>query len=138
MRDGDANEWIEACGSGGGGACCSQAVHATVQAEDSARGGALLDAGRNRALLRREGLYSSNLSAWRKQREAGAFASMSATKRGRQPKLSAQDKELARLRQELERLRKKLGQAEKIIEVQKKLSEVLGVSLDTAEGGNRK
>ena len=90
------------------------------------------------ALLRREGLYSSNLSAWRKQREAGAFASMSATKRGRQPKLSAQDKELARLRQELERLRKKLGQAEKIIEVQKKLSEVLGVSLDTAEGGNRK
>ena len=90
------------------------------------------------ALLRREGLYSSNLSAWRKQREAGAFASMSATKRGRQPKLSAQDKELARLRQELERVHKKLGQAEKIIEVQKKLSEVLGMSLDMAEDGNRK
>ncbi len=94
--------------------------------------------GEVRTLLRREGLYSSNLSAWRKQREAGALASMSATKRGRQPKLSARDKELARLREELERLRKKLGQAEKIIEVQKKLSEVLGVSLDTAEDGNRK
>ena len=90
------------------------------------------------ALLRREGLYSSNLSAWRKQREAGAYASMLATKRGRQPKLSAQDKELAGLRQELERVHKKLGQAEKIIEVQKKLSEVLGMSLDMAEDGNRK
>ena len=90
------------------------------------------------ALLRREGLYSSNLSAWRKQREAGALASMSATKRGRQPKLSAQDKELVGLRQELERVRQKLGQAEKIIEVQKKLSEVLGVSLNMAEDGNRK
>jgi transposase-like protein len=90
------------------------------------------------ALLRREGLYSSNLSAWRKQREAGALALMSATKRGRQPKLSAQDKELARLRQELERLRKKLGQAEKIIEVQKKLSEVLGVSLEGPESERRK
>ena len=90
------------------------------------------------ALLRREGLYSSNLSAWRKQREAGALASMAATKRGRQPKLSARDKELTGLRQDLERMRKKLGQTEKIIEVQKKLSEVLGVSLDTAEGGNRK
>ncbi len=90
------------------------------------------------ALLRREGLYSSNLSAWRKQREAGALASMSATKRGRQAKLSAQDKELAGLRQELERVRQKLGQAEKIIEVQKKLSEVLGVSLEGPESERRK
>ncbi len=90
------------------------------------------------ALLRREGLYSSNLSAWRKQREAGALASMSATKRGRRAKLGAQDKELERLRRDNERLRRKLTQAEKIIEVQKKLSEVLGVSLDTPEGGNRK
>ena len=90
------------------------------------------------ALLRREGLYSSNLSAWRTQREAGALASMSATKRGRRAKLSAQDKELERLRRDNERLRRKLTQAEKIIEVQKKLSEVLGVSLDTPEGGNRK
>jgi transposase-like protein len=90
------------------------------------------------ALLRREGLYSSNLSAWRKQRQAGALASMSATKRGRRAKLSAQDKELEQLRQEVERLRRKLGQAEKIIEVQKKLSEVLGVSLEAPEGGNRK
>ena len=85
------------------------------------------------ALLRREGLYSSNLSAWRKQRDSGALASMSATKRGRRAKLSEQDKELERLRRDNERLRGKLVQAEKIIEVQKKLSEVLGVSLDTPE-----
>ena len=85
------------------------------------------------ALLRREGLYSSNLSAWRKQRDSGALASMSATKRGRRAKLSEQDKELEGLRRDNERLRGKLVQAEKIIEVQKKLSEVLGVSLDTPE-----
>lgn len=90
------------------------------------------------ALLRREGLYSSNLSAWRKQREVGALASMSATQRGRRAKLSAQDKELERLRRDNERLRRKLAQAEKIIEVQKKLSEVLGVSLDPPEGGKCK
>ena len=90
------------------------------------------------ALLRREGLYSSNLSAWRWQRETGALASMSATKRGRRAKLSAQDKELEQLRRDNEHLRRKLTQAEKIIEVQKKLSEVLGVSLDTSEDGSLK
>ena len=58
---------------------------------------------------------------------------MSATKRGRRAKLSVQDKELEGLRRDNERLRGKLVQAEKIIEVQKKLSEVLGVSLDTPE-----
>lgn len=89
------------------------------------------------ALLRREGLYSSNLSTWRRQREAGALASMSATKRGRHTKLSAQDKELERLRRDNERLRRKLSQAEQIIDVQKKLSEVLGVALETPAGGSR-
>ena len=90
------------------------------------------------ALLRREGLYSSNLSAWRKQRDSGALASMSATKRGRRAKLSVQDKELEGLRRDNERLRGKLVQAEKIIEEQKKLSEVLGVSLDTPESEERR
>lgn len=90
------------------------------------------------ALLRREGLYSSNLSTWRKQREAGALAVMSAIKRGRRGQRSAQEKELERLRRDNERLRQKLVQAERIIEVQKKLSEVLGVSLERPESGRRK
>ncbi len=64
------------------------------------------------ALLRREGLYSSHLTTWRKQLDAGAFASMLAKRRGRAAQSSAQARER-------ERLRRKLEQAEKIIEVQK-------------------
>lgn len=91
------------------------------------------------ALLRREGLYSSHLTNWRKQREAGALASMTSSHRGRPVKRSAQERELEKLRRDNERVRKKLVQAEKIIEVQKKLSEVLGVSLEsTLESARRK
>ncbi len=63
---------------------------------------------------------------------------MSAAKRGRRAKLSAQDKQIERLRRDNERLRRKLTQAEKIIEVQKKLSEVLGVSLESPENASRR
>ena len=76
------------------------------------------------ALLRREGLYSSHLTAWRRQQARGELRSPTAKKRGRQP--DAQAVEIARLRQENERLRTRLAQAETILEVQKKLSQVLG------------
>ena len=79
------------------------------------------------ALLRSEGLYSSNLTKWRRQREAGQLGTK---KRGR-PGASASEKELARLRIENVRLAKKLEQAEVIIEVQKKLSVLLGLSSET-------
>ena len=76
------------------------------------------------ALLRREGLYSSHLSKWRQQRERGALGQQ----RGR--KADPQTAELKRLQRENERLRSRLERAEHIIEVQKKLAELLGTTLD--------
>ena len=79
------------------------------------------------ALLRREGLYSSHLSKWRRQRDTGALEGLRARKRGRKPRpVDPQAKRMAQLERENERLRRKLEQAETIIEVQKKLSRLLG------------
>ncbi len=78
------------------------------------------------ALLRREGLYSSHLSKWRRQRDAGALEGLRPRKRGRKPRpVDPQAKRIAQLERETERLRRKLEQAETIIEVQKKLSRLL-------------
>jgi transposase-like protein len=77
------------------------------------------------ALLRREGLYSSHLTTWRKQRDRGQLQGLTPKKRGRKP--DPQAAELARLQRENERLKARLEQAETIIEVQKKLSQMLGL-----------
>ena len=77
------------------------------------------------ALLRREGLYSSHLTTWRKQRDRGQLEGLTPKKRGRKP--DPQAAELARLQRENERLQARLEQAETIIEVQKKLSQMLGL-----------
>lgn len=84
------------------------------------------------ALLRREGLYSSNLTTWRRQRERGE---LEGAKRGRKP-ASDEAKELKRLQRENARLKRKLEQAETIIEVQKKLSQLLGPA-ETKPGAPR-
>lgn len=76
------------------------------------------------ALLRREGLYSSHLDKWRKQRNRGALAGLGGQKRGRKPDLQAA--EIVRLEREIEQLRSRLERAERIIDVQKKLAELLG------------
>jgi transposase len=81
-------------------------------------------------LLRREGLYSSYLSKWREQRVRGQLQGLASKKRGR-PAQAMAAAELARLRRENERLRAQLEQAEVIIDVQKKLAGLLG--LTTAE-----
>jgi len=87
------------------------------------------------ALLRREGLYSSNLTTWRRQRDRGVLSALTPQKRGR--KESVRETENEKLRKENERLTKLLRQAELIIEVQKKVSQLLGVPLATPEeGGN--
>jgi len=86
------------------------------------------------ALLRSEGLYSSNLTKWRRQREAGQLGTK---KRGR-PGADPSEKELVRLRAENVRLAKKLEQAEVIIEVQKKLSVLLGLQSDVTEKADSK
>jgi transposase-like protein len=76
------------------------------------------------ALLRREGLYSSHLNKWRKQRDRGALEGLLGRKRGRKP--DPQAAEIIRLQQENEQLRSRLMRAEKIIDVQKKLAQLLG------------
>jgi len=80
-------------------------------------------------LLRGEGLYSSHLTAWRKQRREGTLKAL-ARKRGPKTKKTAEQREVDKLRRENARLRRKLDHAEKIIGVQKKLSEVLGIQLE--------
>ena len=87
------------------------------------------------SLLRREGLYSSHLSKWRAQREAGALRALS-KKRGRKPRRDAGAERIAGLLRENERLRRKLTQAETIIEVQKKLSQALGITAPDPEEGS--
>ena len=84
--------------------------------------------------MRSEGLYSSHLTKWRRQREAGQLGTK---KRGR-PGADPSEKELARVRAENARLSKKLEQAEVIIEVQKKLSVLLGLSNDVTEKADSK
>ncbi len=79
-------------------------------------------------LLRREGLYSSHLTTWRRQREAGELAGLTPRKRGR--KVDKESAEISRLQRENRRLKSKLEQAELIIEAQKKLSEILGITLE--------
>jgi len=81
------------------------------------------------ALLRREGLYSSHLSRWRRQRAQGQLQGLAARKRGPKPTADRQlQKEAARLRREKERLQARLQQAETIIEAQKKLAQQLGLA----------
>lgn len=78
-------------------------------------------------LLRREGLYSSLVSRWRQQREAGALEALEPKKRGRKPRpIDPQARRVAELERENAHLRDKLEKAETIIEVQKKLSLLLG------------
>jgi transposase-like protein len=76
------------------------------------------------ALLRREGVYSSSLTNWRRQRERGELDGLSPQKRG--PKPDPQAVELARLKREVEHLRERLRKAEMIIDVQKKVAQMLG------------
>jgi transposase len=85
-------------------------------------------------LLRREGLYASNLNTWRNQYDRGVLSALEPKKRGR--KESVRDPlhaENEKLRKENERLSIRLRQAEIIIDVQKKISQILGIPLATPE-----
>ena len=81
------------------------------------------------ALLRSEGLYSSQLAAWRRQRDELTKTGMKARKRGPKPK--GVDPQVQRLEHEVARLEQRLEQAETIIDFQKKLSKLLGIPLKT-------
>ena len=81
------------------------------------------------ALLRREGLYSSHLADWRRQRERGEFAGLSA-KRGRKAEpVNPLAKRVAELEREKRRLERKLEQAELLLDIQKKASRLLEIPL---------
>jgi transposase-like protein len=87
------------------------------------------------AIVRREGLYSSALSDWRRQRAAGAFEALSPTKRG--PKTAEPNPlaaELALSRRDCLRLKQRLERAEAIIELQKKVAALLGLPTENDEG----
>jgi len=84
------------------------------------------------ALLRREGLYSSHLTSWRKQAERGELAGLTPRKRGPKPKpVDPRDKRIAQLERENKKLNRRAERAEALVEVQKKLSELLGIALPT-------
>jgi len=90
------------------------------------------------ALLRREGLYSSHLTRWRRERDRGQLDALNPKKRGPQsPSDITLAKEVAKLQRENEQLQARLDQAEAIIEVQKKLSQLLGPSPRKSEKEDR-
>ena len=80
------------------------------------------------ALLRREGLYSSHLSTWRRERDQGKLSAERENKRGPKPKHSELEVENTRLREENEELKLKYEQAQKLIEAQKKIAEIIEIA----------
>src|SRR5271168_2038973 len=87
------------------------------------------------AILRREGLYSSTLSEWRRQRDAGAFSALVPGKRG--PKTAERNPlsaEIAALQRNNARLTQRLARAEAVIDIQKKVAALLGIPLASIDG----
>jgi transposase len=96
------------------------------------------DTGGIGAILRREGLYSSALSEWRRQRDTGALGGLTPAKRG--PKTAVPNPltaELAEARREIARLGRRLEHAEAIIGIQKKVAALLGIPLATPENDDK-
>ena len=81
------------------------------------------------ALLRREGLYSSYLTAWRRERDEGELAGLTAKKRGRKPQRNPLADEVAKLQRELGRVKQELDKANTVIDVQRKVAALLGEAL---------
>ena len=92
------------------------------------------DTGGIGAILRREGIYSSTLTDWRKLRDAGAIGALRPAKRG--PKTAEphpQADELALLQRENARLTRRRARAEAVIDLQKKVAALLGIPLDSSD-----
>ena len=86
------------------------------------------------ALLRKEGIYSSHLTAWRTQLGVRGIAGLAAQKPGRKPKLDAKDRQLLAVTKELARTQRKLLVAHALIDLQKKAHEILGIALPEFDG----
>lgn len=85
------------------------------------------------AVLRRHGIYSSHLTHWRQEREAGILEGLTPHKRGPKVKTDARTAELQQLQRENERLTEQLRKAEIVIDVQKKVAALLGRVLPQTE-----
>jgi transposase len=91
------------------------------------------------ALLRREGLYSSTVSNWRRARDRGDLSGTGMRKRGPAGRpVDSRDRRIRELERENRRLKVRLERAEALIDVQKKVSELLGVDLPETDEGNEK
>lgn len=89
------------------------------------------------ALLRREGLYYSNLDTWHRQTERGTLDSLSSKKRGPMPRKPDQSvRRIKEQEKEILKLRARLKKAELIIEAQKKITEIFQISLDQQQEEN--
>ena len=84
-------------------------------------------------LLRREGLYSSHLVTWRRERQAGMLKGLTPHKRGPKSKRNPQEEEMKKLRRENQRLTEELRKAAIVIDVQKKVGALLGWPLLKAD-----
>jgi transposase-like protein len=86
------------------------------------------------ALLRGEGLYSSHLTSWRRARRRGELAGLAPKKRGPAPKQpDPRDRKIVELEREVARLKVRAERAEGLVEVQKKVAELLGIELPKEE-----
>ncbi len=90
------------------------------------------EAGEIGAILRREGLYSSHLATWRRERDRVAKAGLAARKRGPEPKVK--DPRVTQLERENVKLRRRNQRLEALVEIQKKASELLGIPLSPLDG----
>ncbi len=94
------------------------------------------DTGGISAILRREGVYSSTLCGWRRQRDTGVLGALTPLKRG--PKAAEPNPlvaEVALLQRNNAHLARRLARAEAIIDVQKKVAELLGIPLASDDNG---
>ena len=90
------------------------------------------------ALLRREGLYSSHVSAWRRERDEGRLSSSSENRRGPKQQLSELEAENLELKRENEKLKTQCDHALKLIEAQKKIAEIFAVEQRTSPPKTRR
>ena len=90
------------------------------------------------ALLRREGIYSSHLTTWRKQLRNGGAAALEAKAPGRKPARDDRDRMIEKLEREKAKLEKRLLIAEKLVELQGKAHEILGIALPRVEDDEKR
>ena len=105
-------------------------VHRRVSSSNTGRSGALWRTGEVGQLLRREGLYSSHLTSWRKSRREGALKGLASKKRGVKPmERNPLDSKVRELEAKVARLEKELHQTHTILDVQEKVAGLLGFNL---------